>query len=121
MWDSETERIGKQRCTRLGHALHAIADLIGFLALLLLICVAVYLGYRGVVATFHVGLLWLFCLPFGLAFIGTFLYRISWVIAFRRGFRYDSASREASWHEDGQKRTYKFDRSAEPSGAANRR
>jgi hypothetical protein len=35
MWDNEAERIGKQKCTPLGYALHAISDLIGFIALLL--------------------------------------------------------------------------------------
>ena len=112
MWDNEAERIGKQRCTRLGYALHGISDLIGFFALLLLFGIAAYLGYRGVVGTCRASLLWLFSIPFGLAAIGSILYRLSWVLAHRRGFRYDYDSREASWLEDGQRRTYKYNDAA---------
>ncbi len=112
VWDNEAERIGKQRCTPLGYALHAISDLSGFVALLLLLGIAAYLGYRGIVGTFRASLLWFFSIPFGLAIIGSTLYRISWVLAHRRGFRYDQESREASWVEHGQRRTYKCSNAA---------
>lgn len=112
MWDNEAERIGKQRCTPLGYALHTISDLIGFVALLLLFGSAAYLGYRGFVGTFRASLLWLFTIPFALAIIGAILYRISWAVAHRRGFRYDYELREASWLEDGQPRTYKYNDAA---------
>jgi hypothetical protein len=112
MWDNEAERIGKQRCTPLGYAIHGISDLLGFVALLLLFGIVVYLSYRGIVGTFRGSLLWLFPIPFGLAIIGTVLYRISWVLALRRGFRYDYDTREASWMEHGQRRTYKYNDAA---------
>ena len=112
MWDNEAERIGKQRCTRLGYALHAVSDLIGFVALLLLLSTIAYLGYRGVVGTFRTGLLWLLPIPFGLAIMASILYRVSWVVAHRRGFHYDYDSREASWLEDGRRRTYKYNDAA---------
>src|SRR4051794_21326326 len=96
MWDNEAERIGKQRCTRLGYALHGISDLIGFVALLLLFGLAAYLGYRDITGTFRASLFWLFSVPFILTIVGSILYRISWVVAHRRGFRYDYDSREAS-------------------------
>ena len=112
MWDNEAERIGKQRCTPLGYALHRISDLLGFIALLLLFGIVAYLGYRGIVGTFHSSLLGLFPIPFGLASIGSILYRISWVLAHRRGFRYDYEAREASWLEHGQRRTYKYNDTA---------
>src|SRR5437867_2170602 len=70
MWDNEAERIGKQRCTPLGYALHTISDLLGFVALLLLFGSAAYLGYRGIVGSFRASLLWLFTIPFALAIIG---------------------------------------------------
>ncbi len=108
MWDNEAERIGKQKCTRLGYALHNISDLIGLVALLLLLGTAAYLGNRGVVGSFRASLLWLLLIPFGLAIVGSLLYQFSWVLAHRRGFRYDYDSREASWLEDGQRRTYKY-------------
>ena len=112
MWDNEAERIGKQRCTRLGYALHTVSDLIGFAALFLLLGISAYLGYRDIVGTFHASLLWSLSIPFGLAIIGSILYRVSWVVAHRRGFRYDYDSREASWLEDGQRRTYKYNDAA---------
>ena len=59
MWDSESERIGKQKCTPLGYKLHGISDLIGFASLLLLLVTGVYLRYRSVVGTYHSTLLWL--------------------------------------------------------------
>jgi hypothetical protein len=64
MWDNEAERIGKQRCTPLGYALHGISDLLGFVALLLLFGIGAYLGHRGFVGTFRASLLWLFSIPF---------------------------------------------------------
>jgi hypothetical protein len=89
MWDNEAERIGKQRCTPLGYALHGISDLLGFVALLLFFGIAAYLGYCGIVGIFRASLLCLFSIPFGLAIIGAILYRISWVLAHRKGFHYD--------------------------------
>src|SRR5438067_787943 len=112
MWDNQAERIGKQRCTRLGYALHTISDLIGFLALLLLLATAAYLGYRGIAGSFRATLLWLLLIPFGLAMVGLILYRFSWIVGHRRGFHYDHDSREASWQEDGQRRTYKYNDAA---------
>lgn len=108
MWDNEAERIGKQRCTRLGYALHTISDLIGFVALLILLGTGVYLGYRGIVGTFHASLFWLLLIPFGLAIVGSILFQLSWAMARRRGFHYDYDTREASWQEDGQRRKYRY-------------
>jgi hypothetical protein len=104
MWDNESERIGKQICTPLGYVLHGISDLIGLVGLLLLFVTCAYLGYRGIVGTFHAGLLLFLIVPFGLAFIGLLLYRNSWMLARQKGFRYDYDTREASWIEDGEKK-----------------
>jgi hypothetical protein len=112
MWDNEAERIGKQRCTPLGYALHVVSDLIGFFALLLLLGTCAYLGYLSIVGTFRASFLWLLPVPFGLAIVGSILYRLSWAMAHRRGFHYDHESREASWLENGQRRTYKYDDAA---------
>jgi hypothetical protein len=95
-----------------GYALHTISDLIGLFALLLLLGTAAYLRYRGIVDSFRASLLWLLLIPFGLAIVGWILYRLSWVVAHRRGFHYDHESREASWQEDGQRRTYKYNDAA---------
>jgi hypothetical protein len=108
MWDNEAERIGKQRCTPVGYALHVTSDLLGLFALLLLLGVVAYLAFRGIFGTFHASLLWLIAIPLVLAIIGTSLYRISWVLADRRGFHYDYEARQASWLVDGQRQTYKY-------------
>lgn len=108
MWDNESERIGKQRCTPLGYTLHVISDLIGFLGLLFLLVTGAYLGYRGIVGTFDAGLLWFFVIPFGLDLAGSALFHYSWVLAHRKGFRYDYDAREASWIENGERQTYKW-------------
>jgi hypothetical protein len=110
MWDNESECIGKQRCTPLGYTLHVISDLIGFLGLLLLLATVAYLGYRHIFGKFHIGLLWFFAVPFGLAFVGSALFHYSWVLARRRGFRYDYDAREASWIENGERQKYKWTR-----------
>jgi hypothetical protein len=112
MWDNEAERIGKQRCTRFGYALHTASDLIGFVGLLLLVGIAAYLGYRSVVGTFHTRLFWLISIPLGIAIVGSILYRLSWAMAHRRGFRYNYESCEASWVEDGQRRIYRYNDAA---------
>ena len=108
MWDNESQRIGKQKCTPLGYRLHVIADLLGFIGLLLLLGTGTYLAYRGIAGTFQVFLLWLLAVPVVLRFIGSALYRYSWVLANKKGFRYDCETREASWMEGGQRHTYKW-------------
>ena len=46
MWDSESQRIGKKKCAPLGYRLNGIAELLGFIGLILLTAVAVYLKFR---------------------------------------------------------------------------
>jgi len=108
MWDNESQRIGKQKCTPLGYKLHSIAELLGFVGLLLLLAAGVYLGYRASRGAFHPSLLWVLAVPFGLGSVGEVLYWYSWRLAARKGFQYDYDKREASWLEDGQRRVYKW-------------
>jgi len=108
MWDHENQRIGKQKCTPLGYALHSIAEFLGFIGLLLLISISVYLGYKGISSTFRASLLWFLAIPFGLGLIGESLYQISWVLAGRRGYQYDYETCEASWIKDGKRVSYKW-------------
>lgn len=107
MWDSESHRIGKQKCTPTGYAMQGFAELLGFVGLLLLFGTGLYLTYRGIVGTFRAHLLWLLAVPFGLGFISEMLYHYSWVLALRKGFQYDYERREASWIENGQRCSYK--------------
>ncbi len=108
MWFDEVERIGKQRCTPVGYAIQGIGELIGFLGLLMLLGVPVYLAYRGVVGTFHWSLLWLLAVPFIVGVIDTVIVGFSWSLAYRKQFRYDYENRASSWIEDGQVRTYTY-------------
>lgn len=106
MWDNESQRIGKQKCTPFGYAIHGVADLV--VGLLLLIGTLVYLAHRGIAGTFDASLLWLFAAPFGLGGISEVLYQYSWKLAMRKGFHYDYERREASWMEAGQRRSYRW-------------
>ena len=53
MWDHESERISKQRCTPVGYALHVVADLLGLAGFVLLIGTALYLGINGATGGFN--------------------------------------------------------------------
>lgn len=110
MWDSESQRIGKRKCTPLGYTLHGIAELLGFIGLLLLFAVGSYLAYRSYAGTFHSSLFRFMAVPFILGIIGEGLYWYSWRLATKKGFRYDYETREASWTEGGQRRVYKSER-----------
>jgi hypothetical protein len=107
MWDNESQRIGKQMCTPIGYAIHEIAELIGFVGLLLLVGTPVSLVYSWIVGTFSASLVWLLAAPFGLGVISEVLYQYSWWLASRKGFHYDYEKREASWLEAGERRSYK--------------
>ncbi|MEZ6131149.1 MAG: hypothetical protein R3C59_20950 [Planctomycetaceae bacterium] len=108
MWDNEAQRIGKQKCTPWGYTLQGIAELLGFIGLLFLFGVGIYLGYRGVSGTFQANLLWLLAIPFGIGIVSQALYQFSWVLAVKRGFKYDYDKREASWIENGERVIYSY-------------
>jgi hypothetical protein len=108
MWDNESQRIGKQKCTPAGYALHVIAELIGFVGLLVLLATTGVLGWRGVSGAFHARQLWLLAVPFGLGIVSEVLFQFSWWLALRKGFQYDYERREASWMEAGERRSYKY-------------
>jgi hypothetical protein len=108
MWDHESQRIGKQRCTPTGYALHVIAELIGLAGLLLLLALAVVLMTKAVAGTFRAAHLWLLVIPFGLDILSEALFQYSWWLARKKGFHYDYERCEASWMEAGVRRTYKY-------------
>ncbi len=116
MWDNESQRIGKQKCTPTGYALHTIAELLGFIGILLFLGFTVFLGYRGLTSNFHASLFWLLAIPFGIGIIAEILFQVSWILATRRGFEYDDGNRVASWNENGRQVTYKW----EPSKTSQR-
>ncbi|MBI3652206.1 MAG: hypothetical protein HY231_14390 [Acidobacteria bacterium] len=107
MWDNESQRIGKQKCTLTGYMLHCIAEFLGFVGLLLLLGTGMGLVYKGIFHAFDMALLWLLAAPLGLGFISQALYQYSWRLALKKGFHYDYEKGEASWLEEGRRRTYK--------------
>jgi hypothetical protein len=109
MWDNESQRIGKQKCTPTGYALHAIAELLGFVGGLSFLGVAIFLGYRGITGNFNASLLWFLAVPFGVGVIAEVLFQVSWLLATRRGFEYDYENRVASWIENDKRVTYKWE------------
>jgi membrane protein implicated in regulation of membrane protease activity len=109
MWDHESQRIGKKKCTSLGYALHTIAELLGFIGMLFIFGIIAFLVYRAITGNFHLSFLWLFIFPFALGLVAEAIYRISWVLAAKRGFEYDYEKCQASWNEDGKRVTYKWE------------
>jgi len=108
MWDHESERIGKRLCTPSEYTLHVVAELIGFAGLLMLLATPLVLAWRGVVGTFQAADLWSLAVPFAVGFVSEVLFRYSWRLAFKWGYRYDTERCEASWLEAGERRTYKY-------------
>lgn len=108
MWFDEVERIGKQRCTPIGYALHCVGDLIGFSGLFLLVIVPLYLAYAVVVGTFEWALLWLLPAPLALGVVGSAIVNCSWSLAYWKRFHYDYERRVSSWVEGGEQRAYTF-------------
>lgn len=109
MWSDEVERIGKQRFTPIGYALQGIGDLTGFVGLLALLGMPVYLAYAGLAGSFRWPLLWLLAVPVLLGVIGWATVSFSWSLAYRKRFNYDHERRVSSWVEDTQERTYTFE------------
>lgn len=108
MWFDEVERIGKQRCTPFGYALQGFGELVGFVGLLMLLGVPIYLVYRAIAGTFSWPLLWLLAVPFAVGIVGSLLVQFSWFLAQRKQFRYDYERRVSSWIEGGQERTFTY-------------
>ena len=115
MWDNESQRIGKQKCTPMGYNLNVIAEPLGFIGLLLLLGVCVHLGCSAVTSAFDKSLFWLITILFGFSIISRVFYQFSWFLASRRGFEYDYEKREASWIENGESVTYRYKSPDRPS------
>ena len=110
MWQDEVQRIGKRRCTPVGYNLHGISDLIGFLAIILLISIPCYLVYSAFRGSFTWLLLLLLLVPFAVAIIGNILHSYSWRLAETREFKYDYEKRLSTWRNpNGTMQTFCFD------------
>jgi hypothetical protein len=108
MWDNQSQRIGKQKCTPLGYVLHCFAIQLGSLGLVLIFALSLYLGYRGITGSFYPLLFGLLAIPFGVGITAQILFLFSWHLAYKKGFEYDYEEREASWLENGVRVTYNF-------------
>ena len=116
MWDHESQRIGKQRCTPSGYTLHGISDLLGFVAIICLFCVPVYLVYAGIRGHFTWGMLLLLAIPFAIAIIGNIMHSYSWHLADKRHFKYDYEKCISTWvDESGNQQSYKYGDDADKS------
>ena len=108
MWSDEVERIGKQRCTPFGYALHVVGDLTGFVGLLALLGVPLCLASAGVAGSFRWSMLWLLAVPLALGVVGPVIVSFSWSLAHRKRFRYDYEQRMSCWIEGGHERAYTY-------------
>jgi len=108
MWDNESQRIGKMKCTPLGYKLHGISDGLGFLGLLCFLGIIIFLAISGFRGSFTLSRLWLFLIPFCLDVLATVLHAYSWHLAKKNGFQYNYETREACWLEDGERIVYKW-------------
>lgn len=108
MWDHESQRLGKKKCTPIGYAIHVIADLLGFLGLISLVAAIGWLIYQAIVGSFNLSLLRVLAFPFGLGILGQLLFQFSWWLASRKQFHYDYKKCEASWVNAGTRQTYKW-------------
>lgn len=111
MWDNESQRIGKRKCTPTGYALHVIAELLGFIGGLSLLGIAIFLAYKVITDNFIASHLWLLSASFGAGIIAEILYQVSWLLATRKGFKYDYEMRVASWIDGDKRVTYNWERS----------
>jgi len=108
MWDHESQRIGKRKCTPAGYALHVIGEMIGFFGLQFRFVVPGVVVRKWWAGTLEPSLCWIFALAYGLGVVSEILVQSSWSLALMKSFKYDYERCEASWMEAGECRTYKY-------------
>ncbi|MBU4271106.1 MAG: hypothetical protein KKE86_06370 [Planctomycetes bacterium] len=106
MWDSENQRLGLKACKPVGYFLRGLADLIGFVGLILLVGMPIYVVYRSLAHSFSWHLCWFLLIPFGVGIIGQSLCWISWRLATKKQFHYDWETRTARWIEGGHEQVF---------------
>ncbi len=116
MWDNESERVGMQKCTPLGYRLHHTGEGVGFFGLLLLLATFGYWCFRWWERNSQSSMYWLMVIPFAFGLVSEVLVQLSWKMARGRGFTYDHQRAEASWVEDGERRTFIWQRNATTGG-----
>jgi hypothetical protein len=99
MWDNENQRLGFKACTPFGYSVHLVAESVGFIGLILFVAAPVYIVYRIFIHQFSWQLCWLLFVPIAVGVFGRVLWEISWRLATKKRFRYDSQTRTAKWGE----------------------
>lgn len=112
MWDNESQRIGKMKCTPMGYNLHVLSDLIGLLGILCFVSIIVFFVVMIIKGSFRPTYFWLLLIPVSLDVVMMIVHAYSWRLASRKGFEYDYESCEASWFEGEKRITYRFEESA---------
>jgi hypothetical protein len=103
MWDHESQRIGKKKCSQFAYHMHVTSDLIGFIALLALIY-----GLYSLVFHEWRNSLFLIGLSIMAAIFGNILHGYSWSLVEKKNFKYDYENAVSTWIESGKKVTYKY-------------
>jgi hypothetical protein len=103
MWDHESQRIGKQKCSPFAYGLHVLADIIGGIGLFSLIG----LGISDVFSNIDI-YWWYYTYPFMAGAIGQIIHIYSWKIVAKKKFHYDYEKSIATWEENGEVRSFKY-------------
>jgi hypothetical protein len=89
--------------------LHGISDLIGFIAIICLLGVIIYLAYACFRGEFISSTLWYLLVPFTIAILGNVLHSYSWYLADKRQFKYDYEKSTSTWvDESGVQQSYEY-------------
>ena len=108
MWDTETERLGKMKCTKIGYNLHLLSDLLGIIGFYLLLTLVVIFAYQYFLKSSDNFQIWYFSIPFMFAIMSQIMFYISWKLAEKKSFKYNADKNEATWIEDGKIKIYKY-------------
>ena len=96
MWSSEVERLGKKNCSLFAYNIHALADYIGFFALLSLI-IMIIIKFT----TSYIDNWWYLLIPFFVGILGNIIFSYSWHLVSKKDFEYDYEKDEVKWIENG--------------------
>ena len=94
--------------------LDVISDLIGFIALICLLGVLVYLVYARICGQFTWAMLWWLVVPFTIAIAGNILHSYSWYLADKHQFKYDYEKAISTWvNASGVQQSHKYGKDAD--------
>jgi hypothetical protein len=106
MWDTETQRIGKMRCSSRAYSLHVTAELIGFIGALTLVGFSLWFVGTWLVSTWETPTFWLFVIPLLLGIVSEIGFQYSWIMVNRKEYRYDAEGDLVTWKEGKSEHSY---------------